>query len=169
MISALRPATEIITKFEGYHPAPYLDPIGKPTVGYGHLIPPSEFEYFGVRKLGKRYVLDNPEQHALSREEVMMLFGIDIRRFIVGVDDLINVPLTANQYAAVLSFSFNLGLGNLRTSTLRKRINAGDHGDVPYQLSRWVYAGGRKLRGLVRRRKAEAALYQRRSSYGQCN
>lgn len=60
---------------------------------------------------------------------------------------------------ALVSFTYNLGSGALQRSTLRRVINRQSHHNVPSQLMRWVWAGGRKLRGLVRRREAEANLY----------
>ena len=72
---------------------------------------------------------------------------------------LINVPLTDGQFDALVSFTYNLGGGALQRSTLRRKINREEHTEVPEQFMRWVWAGGRKLRGLVRRREAEAGLY----------
>jgi lysozyme len=72
---------------------------------------------------------------------------------------LITVPLTDGQFDALVSFTFNLGAGALQRSTLRRKINRGDHANVPAEFRKWVWAGGRKLEGLVRRREAEAALY----------
>lgn len=60
--------------------------------------------------------------------------------------------------AALTSFVFNLGAGRYRGSTLRRRVNEGNWDDVPRQLRRWVYSGGKKLKGLVIRREAEAVL-----------
>jgi lysozyme len=72
---------------------------------------------------------------------------------------LIAVPLTAGQFDALVSFTFNLGGGALQRSTLRRKVNREEHAAVPAELMEWVWAGGRKLKGLVRRREAEAALY----------
>ncbi len=72
---------------------------------------------------------------------------------------LINVPLTDGQYDALVSFTYNLGSGTLQRSTLRRKVNREEHNDVPAEFKRWVYAGGRKLLGLVRRRCAEAEIY----------
>lgn len=64
------------------------------------------------------------------------------------------------RFDALVSFTFNLGGGALQRSTLRRKVNREEHEDVPREFLRWVWAGGRKLRGLVRRREAEALLYQ---------
>ena len=72
---------------------------------------------------------------------------------------LISVPLTQGQFDALVSFTFNLGAGALQRSTLRRTVNREEHADVPAELMKWVWAGGRKLKGLVKRRKAEGLLY----------
>jgi lysozyme len=76
-----------------------------------------------------------------------------------AVSRLIDVPLTDNQFDALVSFTFNLGSGSLQASTLRMKINRGEHGAAPYEFRRWVYCKGQKLNGLVRRREYEASLY----------
>ena len=71
----------------------------------------------------------------------------------------IQVPLEDGQLDALCSFAFNLGAGALQRSTLLRKVNREEHGAVPVEFRRWVWAGGRKLKGLVRRREAEAGLY----------
>jgi lysozyme len=73
---------------------------------------------------------------------------------------LVKVPLTDGQFDALVSFTFNLGSGALQRSTLRRKVNREEHEEVPREFLRWVWAGGRKLKGLVRRRAAEADLYR---------
>ena len=73
---------------------------------------------------------------------------------------LITAPLSNGQFDALVSFTFNLGAGALQRSTLRRKVNREEHADVPAELMKWVWAGGRKLKGLVKRRQAEASLYQ---------
>ena len=72
---------------------------------------------------------------------------------------LITVPLTDAQFDALVSFTFNLGAGALQRSSLRRKVNREEHADVPAEFMKWVWAGGRKLKGLVSRRAAEAAMY----------
>ena len=72
---------------------------------------------------------------------------------------LIRVPLEDGRFDVLSSFAFNLGAGALQRSTLRRKVNRGEHDAVPAEFGRWVFAGGRKLKGLVRRREAEAELY----------
>ena len=71
----------------------------------------------------------------------------------------VNVPLTDGQFDALVSFTFNLGSGAFQRSTLRRKVNCQAHAEVPEQLMRWVWAGGWKLNGLVRRRNTESMRY----------
>lgn len=72
---------------------------------------------------------------------------------------LIKTPLADGQFDALVSFTFNLGAGALQRSSLRTKVNRGEHGDIPAELMKWVWSTGRKLPGLMRRRQAEGALY----------
>ena len=88
----------------------------------------------------------------------------DILRKDVGIAEravvrLISVPLTDGQFDALVSFTFNLGAGALQRSTLRRKVNRGEHESVPAELMKWVWAAGKRLPGLVRRRQAEGASY----------
>jgi lysozyme len=74
----------------------------------------------------------------------------------------VSVPLFQGQFDAVLSWTYNLGEGALKSPTMLKKINAGRHEEVPAQIKRWNRAGGKVLKGLERRREAEAALYEMR-------
>lgn len=71
----------------------------------------------------------------------------------------ITIPLTDNQFNALVSFTYNLGSGVLQRSTLRRKVNAGEHEDVPAEFIRWVWGGGKKLPGLIARRAAETMLF----------
>jgi lysozyme len=77
----------------------------------------------------------------------------------MSVDRLCPVPLSEGQRAALIDFAFNLGAGNLQASTLRKMTNRGDMEGAAREFPKWVYAGGVKLPGLVRRRAAEAEIF----------
>jgi len=121
----------LIKRFEGFEPEVYLDAAGLPTIGYGHLL-----------RAGEALLIKD----VLSAETAVLR--------------LIHVPLTDGQFDALVSFTFNLGGGALQRSTLRRKVNREEHKDVPREFMRWLWAGGRKLKGLVRRREAEANLYQ---------
>ena len=134
----------LIKRFEGFGPHIYKDAAGYPTIGYGHLLRTGEAELF---KNG----ISEAAGEALLIKDVLIAEQAVLR--------LIRVPLTNGQFDALVSFTFNLGSGALQRSTLRRKVNREEHDEVPVQLLRWIYAGGRRLRGLMRRRKAEAALY----------
>ncbi|MBN8531559.1 MAG: lysozyme [Alphaproteobacteria bacterium] len=134
---------DLIKRFEGFSETVYICPAGYPTIGYGHVVKPSENFSCGVSKV---------EAEDLLREDVQVAERAVLR--------LISVPLRDGQFGALVSFTFNLGSGALQRSTLRRKVNREDHEEVPAEFMRWVWAGGRKLKGLIRRREAEAALYQ---------
>jgi lysozyme len=83
----------------------------------------------------------------------------DIQKFEDVVSSLVKVPLTDNQFAALVSFAFNVGSANFSKSTLLKKLNAGHYDAVPVELMRWVHSKGNRMDGLVNRRAQEAALW----------
>lgn len=133
---------DLIKRFEGFSSTVYICPAGYPTIGYGHL------------------VRDHETFEEISQEEAEALLRIDVESAERAVLRLIKVPLTDGQFDALVSFTYNLGSGALQCSTLRRKVNRQAHSEVPAQLVRWVWAGGRKLNGLIRRRAVEAKLYQ---------
>lgn len=135
---------DLICRFEGFSPVIYICPAGYPTIGYGHLITEANKERF----------LDGVDE-----DEALELLRSDVGKAERAVLRLITVPLTQGQFDALVSFTFNLGSGSLQRSTLRRKVNREEHDDVPAELMKWVWAGGRKLKGLVKRRVAEAMLY----------
>lgn len=143
---AIELAMTLCKRFEGLHLRPYLCPAGVPTIGYG-----------STRYLDGRAVqLTDPP---ITREHAHVLLRESIRRrYGRAVLDLCPAADTTGRVAALIDFTYNLGPGALRASTLRRRVNAGRWEDVPGELRKWVYAGGRVLRGLVIRREAEAGL-----------
>lgn len=143
---AVQIAAALCRRFEGFFAHPYLCPAGIPTIGYGTIRYPS----------GIAVTLRDPP---VSREYAEALLAAHIR------DDVLPAVLrlcpeldSVGRLAAIIDWTYNLGAGNLRASTLRRRINARQWDDVPAQLMRWNRGGGRVLRGLVLRRQAEAAL-----------
>ena len=158
--SLLEQAVEIAAKlvsrpeFDGLHDPdkrttviePYYDPVGLPTIGYGHLLSRKAWA-----PLDQFPAISVAQAEALLRADLMKAAGAVMR--------MVKVSLNANQLAALIDFVFNAGSGNFEISTVRKVINRGDFASVPAQLMRWVYAKGVKLPGLVKRRKAEAALW----------
>lgn len=132
----------LIQNAEGYSPFVYKDAVGLPTVGYGHLLLPGE-------KI----------KEPLLPIDAQKLLEFDVQKKERKVNSLVVVTLNQAQYDALVSFTFNVGEGALSKSTLLKRVNQKRHPEVPYEFHKWVYAKGKKLNGLVRRRAAEASLY----------
>lgn len=139
-------ALDLIRKFEGLKLRPYLDVAGVPTIGYGAT--------YGVD--GKRVSL---EHRAITEDEALELLSRDTGRSAAAVDRLVYADIDGAQRGALTSFAFNLGAGALQASTLLRRVNGYEWDDVPFQFSRWIYAGGRPLAGLIRRRAAEARFW----------
>jgi lysozyme len=141
---ASRAALDIIKQFEGCRLKAYPDPGtgGAPwTIGYGH-----------TKGVARGMVI--------TQNDAEDFLHIDILKFEKGVDALIKVELQQHQFDALVSFAFNCGIGNLQSSTLLKMVNAGNFDAVPAQFMKWTRAAGRELPGLVRRRRAEAALWR---------
>jgi len=131
---------DLIKRFEGFSRTVYFCPAGYPTIGFGHVVKPHEDFSAGI---------DEAQAEELLRQDAVIAERAVLR--------LISVPLTDGQFDALVSFTYNLGA--LQRSTLRRKINHEEHAEVPEQFMRWVWAGGRKLKGLIRRREAEALLY----------
>ena len=112
--------------------------------------------------MGYGHVVKNPKMftHAITEEQASDILASDVQIAERAVARLIRVPLIDGQFDALVSWTFNLGAGALQSSTLRRVVNREEHAEVPRQLMRWVYGGGRKLPGLMRRRAAEAVLSQ---------
>lgn len=141
---------ELVKSFEGCRLSAYLCPAGKWTVGYGHTGP------------------DVSEGTRVTKSRADELLRRDLKTAELIVGKYVKVPLGANQFSALVSFAFNVGEGNFRSSTLLKRVNAGRYNEVSRQLERWVYVtvDGKKQRsrGLARRRAAESALWEQQAS-----
>jgi lysozyme len=139
---------ELIREFEGLRTSAYPDPAHGwrvPTIGIGHTSAAGPPEvYMGL---------------TITEEEAYDILSRDL----AGVEDqvrkLVRVPLNENQFGALVSFTFNLGAGNLQRSTLLKKLNKGNYEGAAAEFGKWVYAGGEKLNGLVRRREAERLLF----------
>jgi len=99
------------------------------------------------------------ENMAITQEQAEQLLMKDLVRFEEGVDQLVTVSLTENQFAALVSFSFNVGLANLKSSTLLKLLNSGKYKEASLEFSKWNKAAGSVLAGLTKRREAEKALF----------
>jgi len=135
---------QLIKRFEGCKLKPYLCPAGYWTVGYGHVI--------GNGKT-------KPEKQLYTQGEINELLRTDLARFEQGVLRYCPVPLTQFEFDSLVSFSFNLGLGVLQRSTLRRKILRQDKQAAARNILKYNKAGGRVLKGLTRRREAEYRMF----------
>ena len=149
--------TKLIKHFEGCHFKPYLCPALLWTIGYGHVLYPEQNRLPLAER--KTYPLHQAHNRKWSQEEVDDLLKQDLQRFERGVLRYITVPLKQNEFDALVSFSFNLGLGTLQRSSIRSKLNRGDKEGAIETLLKYCRAGGKILRGLERRRAAEADLF----------
>jgi len=134
---------DFIKSFEGFKPYVYKDIAGLNTIGYGHLI-----------RKGEVF----PE--TISEEEGEIILKRDLYKAERSILRNINVPLFDNQFNSLVSWVFNIGSGAIQRSTLRMKLNRGDDiDDVGDEFLKWVYAGGRRIKGLIRRRKAERLMF----------
>jgi lysozyme len=138
-------AIQLIKAAEGFRGNAYPDATGIWTIGYGH-----------TSAAGSPIV---HQGMVITREEGESILAKDIDIFVRGLRPLLKRDLTDRQFSALISFAYNVGLGNVARSSVLTAINAGDFEAVPRRLALWVKAGGKTLPGLVRRRAAEAAMF----------
>ena len=131
---------ELIKHFEGCELEAYKCPAGVWTIGYGHIKGVSE---------GMSITQAQAEQMLLD----------ELKEYENYINELVVVDLSQNQFDALVSWVYNLGPANLKSSTLLKVLNSGDYAGVPDQIERWNKAGGKVLEGLIRRRQAESSLF----------
>jgi lysozyme len=138
---------KLIAKHEGLRLKPYLCPARVPTIGYGNT-------YYAD---GKRVTMqDKP----ITKEQAYELLKIIADKFARQVDAVVTANVTQNQFNALVSFAYNIGMGNFRKSTLLRMVNLSPHNaSIRAQFMRWNKAGGVELRGLTNRRIDEANLY----------
>jgi lysozyme len=138
---------ELIAHYEGIRLKPYRDCVGLWTVGIGHLI-------------GDGQHLPPAWDRRFTLEEVYAILAKDVARFERGVERYCPVRLSQSCFDALVSFSFNLGLGVLQRSSVRQKINRGDIKGAAQSLLRYNKAGGKVVKGLTLRRQAEALRLQ---------
>ena len=138
---------EVIKSFEGFESSPYKCPAGIPTIGYGATFYPN----------GKKVTM---KDKSITEAEAITLLRFMLVSFEKYVDSYCVDTITQNQFDALVSFCYNLGPANLKSSTLIKKVNANPNDPtIRDEFMKWTKAGGKKLAGLVRRREAEANLY----------
>ena len=140
---------DMIKRFEGFRAKAYKCPAGRWTIGYGH-----------TSSAGPPRVRPGMR---ISRRKAEEILRRDVEKFAVGVERTIGAKALArlndNQFGALVSFTYNVGLGNFRRSSVLKRVKSGKLDDVPGRLMLWTKARGKRLKGLVRRRRAEGRLF----------
>jgi len=135
----------LIKHYEGFYSKPYRCPAGLWTIGYGHVI-----------NDGRNLPIDC--NRVFLKDEIDALLIADLKRFERGVTLYCPVQLTQNQFDALISFSFNLGLGTLQRSTVRQKINRGDFKGAVKVILQYNKSSGKVLKGLILRRQDEAKL-----------
>ncbi len=138
---------DLIKKYEGFSSKPYLCPANVPTIGFGATFYPD----------GRKVKLtDEPVSEVIAE----VILKKQLEKFEQYVDSYSTDKLNQNQFDALVSFCFNLGPANLKASTLLKKVNANPNDPtIRTEFMKWVKAGGKTLKGLVRRREEEANLY----------
>ena len=147
----------MIRHHEGVRFRPYRCPAKLWTIGVGHVLYPSQ----GALPLDRRqdFQLQAQDDRTFSAEEVDGILRSDLARFERGVAVQCPVSLTQGQFDALVSFSFNCGLGTLQRSTLRQKLLRGETEDAAQELLKYTIGGGRVLPGLVKRRQDERSVF----------
>ena len=144
-------ALGMIAGYEGWRAQLYEDVAGHATIGYGHLV------HRGPITAADR---SGPFGKGITKAQGMKLLREDARSAVTAVRDAVTVPLNQGQFDALVSFTYNVGSGALRRSTLLKKVNTKDFAGAADEFGKWVKAGGKVYQGLVRRRTEEAALFR---------
>lgn len=161
---------DLMHQFEGCRNKPYLCPAHIWTIGYGHVLYQEQIRLPMARPPGKtkddipmirsEYPLKQEDNRVWSKQEIEDLFAVDVASFERGVLRLIpGVVGRQGAFDALVSISYNFGLGNLQRSTIRMKANRGEWEEAAECFMQWTKAGGKELPGLVKRRKGERALF----------
>lgn len=137
----------LIRNAEGFSAKPYNCPAGVPTIGFGST------RYAD----GRSVALSDP---AITIAQANEILYATLGQYEAAVNRYVTVPLTQGQFDALVDFAYNAGAQSLRTSTLLRRLNAGDYTGAAGEFSKWVFGGGKPLPGLVKRRAFESALFR---------
>jgi lysozyme len=141
MMKLSKAGADLIKKYEGYRLKAYKCPAGVWTIGFGHT---------GNVKEGQ----------VITQVQADALFDKDVQKFVEGVNKLVKVEINQNQFDALVSFTYNLGIGALKKSTLLQYVNKKQFDKAANEFDRWNKAGGKVLKGLVNRRNSEEALFE---------
>ncbi len=135
---------DFIATYEKFSEKIYLDANNKETIGYGHLLLEGEREKF---------------KNGITKQEAKKLMEADLEIAENAIKRLVKVPLTQNQFDALVSFVFNVGMGNFRRSTMLELLNQGKYEEASFEFLKWIKSGGKILPGLQRRRSDERKIF----------
>ena len=158
-VSVPAAATAVVKRVEGFFAHPYDDngalPGGTWTIGYGT-----------IRDAAGKPV--TPSTPAITEVQAVKLLVRDMQRAAKDVHTRVRTPLLVHEAAALISWTYNLGDGSLRTSTMLRKLNAGEKTAVPAEMRKWINQNGKPLVGLLRRRWAEAAIFVGKDPVNAC-
>lgn len=137
-------AIDLIKKYEGFRPQSYQDSVGVWTIGYG------------TTRINGQPVKAGM---TITEDRALELVRAEVNKLWSRIESITKVNLNDNQMNALVDFAYNLGFGSLKNSTLMKYVNESKFEEAANQFPRWVYAGGKVLPGLVKRREAERQLF----------
>lgn len=137
-------AIDLIKKYEGFRPQSYQDSVGVWTIGYGTTIINNQPVKQGM---------------TITQDKALQLVQQEVNKLWSQIESILKVKINDNQMNALVDFAYNLGFGSLKTSTLMRLVNESKFDEAANQFPRWVYAGGKVLPGLVKRREAERQLF----------
>lgn len=151
-----------LAEWEGVRLTLYMDVAGYSTIGVGHLLTKDELSS------GKIWIAGQPVRYAggLTQQHALDLLAQELKSFEDAINQAVTVPLAQNQFDALVSFSYNVGAGAFKNSTLLKLLNQRQYDQVPNQLRRWIFAGGKKRVGLINRRNKEIEMWNGQNGKG---
>ncbi len=152
-------ALNVLKHHEGVRYKPYRDAVGLWTIGVGHLMYPQQALLKTIKER-IAFQLHKEDNRAYSKEEINDILRSDLHRFERGVTRLCSVVLTQGQFNALVSFSFNVGLGAFQRSTLRQKVNRQDWKGCKKEFLKYTKANGKVFKGLVNRRNDEIAMFE---------
>ena len=137
-------AIDLIKKYEGFRPQSYQDSVGVWTIGYGTTRINGEPVKAGM---------------TITEDQAIQYVQLEVNKLWSQIEQVVKVPINHNQMNALVDFAYNLGFNALKTSTLMRYINQSKFEQAASEFGKWVYAGGKVLPGLVKRREAEKQLF----------
>lgn len=137
-------AIDLVKRYEGFKPEAYQDSVGVWTIGYGTTIINGQPVKAGM---------------TITEDQALQLVKQEVNKLWSQIEQITKVNLNENQMNALVDFAYNLGFNALKTSTLMKYVNESQFDKAADEFGRWVFAGGKVLPGLVKRREAEKQLF----------